>query len=527
MFDMIRNMFLALMLLLDEVVYEINVLLFETFYTVAQAHFPESVFESFFTRIYVLLGIFILFKVAFSLVQMLANPDMLADKERGAGKLATRVVMVLGLIIMVPTIFSLAYKLQNAVINDNLIGRLILGDTAMSPSDDFGEQGKVIAGTVFTSMISMSNYNPENRGTDHTADVCYDALSQYEFSRIRYAFDTDTGKRIDCFTEKNSSGNYYYNYRWIVTTLVCGMVSWLVAGYCIDMGVRLFKMIFLELLAPICISTYIGSGKDNSFQKWIKLTISTYLGMFLKLVTIFFMVFAASTLIAQKDSPTMQLNGLGYVAVILGLLVFAKNAPKLFSDLFGVQPDAEGGFKGLAKTALIGSAAMATSGGLAGISNIARGIGNTYNAVKGAGGLKTGAGWGQLGKGFMGTLGSGLGGFAAGSYLGAKNGFGKNATFGGTVNKALMTSNANREQRADRRGLGYGLGSRVLDTAKGMVGIDTKAKGRANAVKNRLDGLQQSRSAAAQNQYNLMQSVNPGLLDSINSMGYNYNDIDF
>lgn len=49
-------------------------------------------FVQFTTIMYVLAGVFMLFKIAISLVQMLINPDQINDKQAGAGKIITRVI---------------------------------------------------------------------------------------------------------------------------------------------------------------------------------------------------------------------------------------------------------------------------------------------------------------------------------------------------------------------------------------------------------------------------------------------------
>ena len=44
-------------------------------------------------RLYVLIGIFMLFKVAFSLINMFLNPDSFTDSKNGGGKLVQRIVI--------------------------------------------------------------------------------------------------------------------------------------------------------------------------------------------------------------------------------------------------------------------------------------------------------------------------------------------------------------------------------------------------------------------------------------------------
>src|SRR5574344_1783104 len=56
---------------------------------------------SLFTRnIYVLLGVIMLFKVAFSLLTYIVNPDQMTDSKNGAGSLVKNIVICIGLILI-------------------------------------------------------------------------------------------------------------------------------------------------------------------------------------------------------------------------------------------------------------------------------------------------------------------------------------------------------------------------------------------------------------------------------------------
>lgn len=91
----------------------------------------SSVIEDFVRTIYVLAGVFMLFRVAVSFLNSLIDPDKFTDKNEGASKILTRLVIVVVLMIAL-TPGSFVYKfldrLQSAVIGEdglivNIVGK--------------------------------------------------------------------------------------------------------------------------------------------------------------------------------------------------------------------------------------------------------------------------------------------------------------------------------------------------------------------------------------------------------------------
>lgn len=66
--------------------------------------------------IYVLIGIFMLFRIAISLINYLINPDAITDKNIGAGKLIIRIITSIILLISAPLIFNILTLLQSALL---------------------------------------------------------------------------------------------------------------------------------------------------------------------------------------------------------------------------------------------------------------------------------------------------------------------------------------------------------------------------------------------------------------------------
>lgn len=118
-------------------------------------------------RIYVLLGIFMLFKVSFSLLQYLVDPAAFRDSSKGMGKLVTNVLVSLVLLVSTPIIFEFAMNLQKTIVHSNAIGQLILGtnstgmvaigDTAIGIIEDLDDFLDDMFGGAFSSDFKVTS----------------------------------------------------------------------------------------------------------------------------------------------------------------------------------------------------------------------------------------------------------------------------------------------------------------------------------------------------------------------------------
>ena len=113
----------------------------------------SSVIESFASRIYALLGIFMLFKVTFSLITYLVNPDAFSDKSKGVGKMITNIVIVVILLATTPLLFRKAYELQKYILSENVISNLLLGTRAQNELER-EQAGKEMAFTVYSAFFT-------------------------------------------------------------------------------------------------------------------------------------------------------------------------------------------------------------------------------------------------------------------------------------------------------------------------------------------------------------------------------------
>lgn len=109
--------------------------------------------DQFATRVYSLIGIFMLFRISFSIITYIISPDKLTDNKSGAGSIIKRVIISLILIIFVPTGFNLLYDLQSAIFKENIIPNFILGTN--QKSSQMAEKTFLISPTCETAYNEL------------------------------------------------------------------------------------------------------------------------------------------------------------------------------------------------------------------------------------------------------------------------------------------------------------------------------------------------------------------------------------
>ena len=369
----------------------------------------SNIIIQFSSRVYALLGIFMLFKVSFSLIQYIVNPESFSDQQKGVGKLVTNIMVSLILVITVPYIFSYAFKIQGIILQSNIIGNLIMGNTTGSSSEETNqEQAEDLqfmlyssfftVNTDLTSLDSCKNGPALGTRAMAEADGCLEALSNIVTdgaNKLGDFFKQDNGvRRFDAFGEvvndrDPDTNEYIFKYMPIVSTIAGGFVVVMLLSFCMDVAVRAIKLGFLEIISPIPIISYMDpkQGKDGMFSRWVHECLSTYASLFIRLAVIYFVFFLiqqiANIVLADPTNADLYLNGeapsdplMGVfirVMVILGIFMFAKQVPKLIEELipgmkgsgeFSISPLKK--LQGTAATGIIGGIAGAGIGGVAG-----------------------------------------------------------------------------------------------------------------------------------------------------------------
>ena len=432
-------------------------------------------------RIYKLLAIFMIFKVTFSLIMYVVNPDDFSDKNKGVGKLGTNIVISLALLILTPYIFSYAYQLQTIILEDNSLSALIFGDaqenSTESPFESAGDSMAYITmAPFFTPNAAIDELYEcaqltirDSNGNVVFNEACSGLNSNYEStndSESMYALVNDrfTEQTLKNYVAGVSKGNlglmfrqdmavatnednteYIIEYKYLFSTVLGIIIILLLVTFCMDVALRSIKLAFLQLVAPIPIISYVDpkSGKDGMFKKWVDMCVKTYISLFIRLLAIYF----AAYIISRIDKMVDIIDGsyvshlLVKIVIIIGALMFAKQLPKILEGL-GIKLDGDGKFflnpfKKFEEQALGGKRLTGAVGGMA-----AGLIG---------------------GHGVAGRLGS--------MFTGAARGFAANKGYKGGLDRQADVNRKLREARINGAGF-FGSRAAVLSSRYGLDDAD-------------------------------------------------------
>lgn len=415
--DWIENAFYGICLMIDTMIYWAIAMVYRVFYLVSQASlFGDAELKAITDRVYVLLGVAMLFVFAYNILVLITNPDNMASKDdKSLTSIAKNLIISIVLLTFLPTAFKYLQVAQNSIMSSNVIGNIILGGNAVNANSTTTYNIKD-AGTSTALTILNAFYHPviedeaysfndcEQIMDEANSGVCKEyviAMTQAsELSQIRpVTFNT---------TLQDSIADGNMEYYWIISTVAGCIAVYFFFSFALDVGVRVAKLGFLELIAPIPVALRITKPKGGTFDRWLDEFKKTYLQIFMRLAVIFFAMYAISLvpdlLSRLWQSGDGSLTGVGggliklvsTVVVILGILKFAKDAPKLAEDIFKVEHvELNIGKKiGSNEYAMRGASAIGSSvGSMA--SGIANGQGFRGKVIGAAGGLFGGAtnGW--------------------------------------------------------------------------------------------------------------------------------------
>ena len=465
----------------DKIIYGLIVSFYNLFFEISNVSLlSDTTVSNFAQRIYVIIGVFMLFKVAISLITMMVSPDSMV---KGGPKLIQKIMMSLVLLVAVPYIFTLAYRIQGIIISDNVLGNLILGATSNPDKikEDYSNGGETIALQVFKGFFHPKNTS-DNSVEVKTKEDC--KTMEEDDEACIYA----TAEILDDFGKIIDSDKYSYSY--LISTIAGGYVAWMLLTFCFDLAVRSVKLSFLQLIAPVPILANIDESKQNVFKNWVKECTSCFLSIFIRLITIYFIIFVISELVRNDgfgyyvfDAQTQEFvyksgfsNWLLSAFVIIGLLMFAKQVPQLIESIFGIKSEKSFSANGLAMG--LGFAGGAAVGALANAGNYAL---NRRKFIKehakdenGNWNEKTQAEFNkQFGRGLLGGastfLGTTIGGAASTALRSGYTGY-----QGKKLGESIRTGHKASIQARNNRLSGYGLKDKFTDMTTNFTGSPQK-----------------------------------------------------
>ena len=180
--------------------------------------------------------------------------------------------------------------------------------------------------------------------TDEEKDVCVNYFIDINMSRYTGNIGMFVGDQ-ELIRVVSDSSKDIIEFNGFMALLAGGLAAWMFLCYAMEIGVRVAKLGVLQLISPIPVMMRIVPGKKESmFDKWLHQLINTYLDVFIRLIIIFFSLFAISLVPDVLDTLWASLGSssnnafiriLAGVVVILGILKFGQDAPGLLKEFFG------------------------------------------------------------------------------------------------------------------------------------------------------------------------------------------------
>lgn len=185
---------------------------------------------------------------------------------------------------------------------------------------------------------------------------CRNAVSKYNIMYVNedmhpssLAGSVGVSKKIpvkDVNGETVEEEVYVYDYMIIITTIAGIAMTWIILSFAIDIAVRMFELVVLEVLSPLFIATFVDpkSAQSGPFKNWLTAVGKSYASLYIKLAILALMTLLIMVVNQSEVFNNMrgEVSGLAKIFVIFGLLIFAKKAPKWIMDILGIKGDGMG-----------------------------------------------------------------------------------------------------------------------------------------------------------------------------------------
>lgn len=434
--------------------------------------FSEENFKDITSNIYKILAVAMLFILAYAILLKIVDPDG-STKGIDGKKTFQNFIIAIILIILCPSIFSFAYGLQSAILDSGIIGGIITGNVGDANSENVTNAN--IYGGILMSVNTFEVFfrpvgglsGSDVKGATNIGEVVASKpVLSFDGSSEDLYINCDGSQSEECsydaaflFAQNTGSFapmkafalNMYDNeidFDWFAAFIVGLLLIYVIISFCFDMGIRVCKLAFFQMIAPIGIICMAIPKMEDVFKKWLSNTTKTYLSVFIRTLVMSFGVYLIS-LVANNPLFSDETGGQTGVPIfnlmakcflIMGIVVFIKQSPKLLGDIFGIgDGDMKLGIKDKLKAGGAFAAGAAIGAGTTGL------VRNAVNAGQNFKKAPKDKKFGAVVKGIGSTLAGGASGFTKGVWYAKDAGSGKDMR-----NAASQAANKTVENRMKR-----------------------------------------------------------------------------
>ena len=296
-------------------------------------------------RIKAIIMVLIMFKLGYSLIQYMINPDKLSDNSIGGAALIKNIAWCSALLISYTFIFSVMNELSLLIIgvpkgyefttlkeiadvttdgqeNDpGLIARFIFGTQAK----DMGDFGKYLATTTLRVFLHGKDYQGSIVETIYSEQAEKD-INSFDLTKI-----TDVVSALDKTVE--------YKFP-IISTAMAVYLIWSIVKLSIEIGVRMFKLIVLQIMAPVAIVSIIDKGFEaKPWKAFVDTYWKTWIDAFIRVASLFLVTAFISKFWTDRSALFPEVDGFTRYIVLLIVIFaayrFAQLLPKFIDGIFG------------------------------------------------------------------------------------------------------------------------------------------------------------------------------------------------
>lgn len=481
----IGDALIGIFLALDSFIYSLVSSAYRIFMSLASARIlSSSAYEDIARKIYIVIGVLMLFVLAYAIIKGIIDPDKITKGEMSGPKILKSVLVTVVGLAITPVVFNILYQAQGLFLEKDVIANIFfrsadetyslgnitvegISEDSESTSDvtvnvgdvaynkeikriggavtaletfkpffrpysnscdevDFCKSGKTVAESIVANPRDYYTSASVGWGLGCAAGVALavtgflaswftfgtslviagagvgmcvasatNAVEAYNWrdtSEVNlaqaYAYVAESGdfSIFRIFTDNVQSGEI--NYMFLVSTVFGIFICYVFVSFCIDLGVRAGKLAYYQIIAPIPLILQILPKFKDSFKKYINSVISTFLEVFIRISVVYLITYLICHIDEMFTNVFNVGSGLewyeGAIAVallIVGLILFAKSAPKLISDTFGIQGGALsfGIGKKLAEGEVFTAGALVGSAVTSGVRNLTNRWGNKEN----------------------------------------------------------------------------------------------------------------------------------------------------
>lgn len=352
-----------LLLKIDSVIYTFIDWIYRIIMILAQRNLLEdsTYIEEMIKRLYIVIGVVILFFAAYSLLRSMVNPDEALKGKESPVKMLTNVIVSIVLIAIIPSVFNFAMDFQNALLKQNTIGKLILGETytdkngnTINSAEVISNGGFEMAETIFQAFFHPSYDGEEGGYCTEIASIDNDTCTHLQIDNTDYStwWTNNVSNPRDFGAIANLSSEVVdgkIDYTMFISTIVGIFVLFVLVIYAYQVAIRLIKLSIFQLIAPLPIIARILPDKNGKqvFSNWIRTTLATYVEVFVRLGILYFAIFIIKIINSNFDGIvnfTKESWGtnsaiiaiIAEVLVIAGIFEFVRQLPGILKDLTGL-----------------------------------------------------------------------------------------------------------------------------------------------------------------------------------------------